>query len=397
MKRRELLRGGVAAALSAPAVAAPAVAQSAPTIKWRLTSSYAKSIDIIYGAAQTLSRYVSEATDGGFQIKVHAAGELAPSRQALDTVSSGAVECAHTPLFLYAHKDPTLGLGSGLPFGLNARHQLSWWNFGGGAEIVNASLAKLNVHGIPAGLTGAQMGAWFKKEINTLDDLKGLRIRVGALGGPILAKVGAVPQYLAHADVYAALENGTIDAAEFICPHDDDKLGLVRVAKYNHFPSWWESGGMVHMAVNLDKWNALPKSYQSVLARACDATNVWMLAKYDAVNPSALKRLVAAGAVLRPFSQPVIDACYKAAGEHFAEVGAKDPQFKKAFDSASAYRKEQVRLVADRRARGGRHHDQCARTRVTSRRASSILLQHRGELVEPRLCARPSFDKLRTR
>ena len=148
--------------------------------------------------------------------------------------------------------------------------------------------------------------------------------------------------HLAHADVYAALENGTIDAAEFICPHDDDKLGLVRVAKYNHFPSWWESGGMVHMAVNLDKWNALPKAYQSVLARACDATNVWMLAKYDAVNPSALKRLVAAGAVLRPFSQPVIDACYKAAGEHFAEIGAKDPHFRKAFESASAYRKEQV-------------------------------------------------------
>ena len=158
---------------------------------------------------------------------------------------------------------PTLGLGSGLPFGLNARHQLSWWTFGGGAEIVNASLKKLNVHGIPAGRTGAQMGAWFKKEINSLDDLKGLRIRVGALGGPILARVGVVPSTIAHADVYAALENGTIDAAEFICPHDDEKLGLVRVAKFNHYPCWWESGGMVHMVVNLDKWNALPKSYQA--------------------------------------------------------------------------------------------------------------------------------------
>jgi len=342
VKRREFLRRGAVAALVAPAVAAPAIAQSAPEIKWRMTSSFPKSIDTIYGTAQILCRYVAEATDGKFQIQAHAAGELTPSRQALDAVTSGAVECAHTPLFFYANKDASLGLGSGLPFGLNARHQLSWWTFGGGGEIVNASLKKLNVHGIPAGLTGAQMGAWFKKEINTLDDLKGLRIRVGALGGPILARVGAVPHHLAHADVYAALENGTIDAAEFICPHDDDKLGLVRVAKFNHYPCWWESGGMVHMVINLDKWNALPKSYQAIVTRACDAANMWMLAKYDAVNPPALKRLVAAGAVLRPFSPPVLDACYKAASEYFAETAAKDPQFKKAFESASAFRKEQV-------------------------------------------------------
>jgi TRAP-type mannitol/chloroaromatic compound transport system substrate-binding protein len=235
-----------------------------------------------------------------------------------------------------------LGLGSGLPFGLNARHQLSWWMFGGGGDIVNASLKKLNAYGIPAGSTGAQMGAWFKKEITSLEDLKGLRFRVGALGGPILARVGVEPLNLAHADVFAALENGTIDAAEFICPHDDEKLGLVRVTKYNHYPCWWESGGMVHMVINLDKWNALPKSYRAILARACDAANAWMLAKYDAINPPALKRLVAAGAILKPFPMPVLEACHKAASEHHAEVSAKDPGFKKAFESANAFRKEQA-------------------------------------------------------
>jgi len=266
-----------------------------------MASSFSKSLDAIYGAALMLARYVAEATDHRFQIHTHAAGELTPSRQALDAVTSGAIECAHTPLFFYAGKDPTLGLGSGLPFGLNARHQLSWWNFAGGADIINASLKKLNVVGIPAGCTGAQMGAWFKKEINSLEDLKGLRFRVGALGGPIFARIGVIPLHLTHADVYAALENGTIDAAEFICPHDDERLGLVRVARYNHYPCWWESAGMVHMVANLDKWNALPKPYQAVLARACDAANSWMLAKYDAVNPPALKRLIAAGAVLRPF------------------------------------------------------------------------------------------------
>ena len=131
----------------------------------------------IYGTAQTLCRYIAEATDNKFQIQAHAAGELAASRQALDAVTSGAIECAHTPLFFYAGKDATLGVGSGLPFGLNARQQMAWWLFGGGAEIVNASLKKFNAHGIPAGSTGAQMGAWFKKEINTLDDLKGVRFR----------------------------------------------------------------------------------------------------------------------------------------------------------------------------------------------------------------------------
>ena len=341
MRRREFLRRAGAAA-TAPVLAAPAIAQSAPEIRWRMASSFSKSLDALYGASLVLCRYVAEATDGKFQIQAHAAGELTPSRQALDAVTSGAIECAHTPLFFYASKDPTLGLGSGLPFGLNARHQLSWWTFGGGGELVNAALKKLNVYGIPAGCTGAQMGAWFKKEITALEDLKGLRFRVAALGGPILARVGVMPLSLAYADVYAALENGTIDAAEFVCPHDDEKLGLVKVAKYNYYPSWWESAGMIHVVANLDQWHVLPKSYQAILARACDAANVWMLAKYDAVNPPALKRLLAAGAVLKPFPPPVLEACYKATTEYFNELAARDAHFKRGFESASAFRKEQA-------------------------------------------------------
>lgn len=342
MRRREFLRRGAHVAVAAPALAAPALAQTSPRVGWRLASSFSKSLDTIYNTAQVLCRYVAEASDGNFQIQAHAAGELTPSHQALDAVASGAIECAHTPLFFYAGREPTLGLGSGLPFGLNARLQLSWWTFGGGGEIVNAALKKLNVYGIPAGCTGAQMGAWFKKEITALEDLKGLRIRVAALDGPILARVGAVPLTLAHADVYAALENGSIDGAEFCCPHDDEKLGLVRVAKYNHYPCWWESAGMVHMVANLDSWRALPKAYQAILARACEAANAWMLARYDAVNPPALKRLLAAGAVLKPFPDAVLEAFHKATLEHFAELGARDAHFKRAFDSASAFRKEQA-------------------------------------------------------
>ena len=341
VKRRAFLRGA-AVALTGPAVAAPAIAQSAPEIQWRMSSSYPKSTDAIFGTAKILCRYVAEASDNKFQIQAYAAGELTPSRQALDAVTSGSVDCAFTPLHFYFYKDPVLGVGSGLPFGLNARHQLSWWTFGGGNEIINGALKKFNAYGIPAGSTGAQMGAWFKKEINTLEDLKGLRIRVGALGAPIFERVGAKAHYLSHADVYAALETGTIDAAEFICPHDDEKLGIAKLAKYNYHPCWWESGGMVHLIVNQERWNALPKPYRAIVERACNSANSWMLARYDALNPAALRRLVLGGAIIKSFSQPILEACYKATNDHYSEVAAKDAGFKKAFDSANAFRREQL-------------------------------------------------------
>jgi TRAP-type mannitol/chloroaromatic compound transport system substrate-binding protein len=342
VRRREFLRAGAATALATPVLAAPAIAQSAPEIKWRLTSSFPKTIETMFATAQIVCRYIAEATDNKFLIQPYQTGELAPSRQALDAASSGSVECAHTPTYFYVAKDPTLGFGTGIPFGLSSRQQQAWWTFGGGAEIVNAALKRHNVIGIPAGLTGAQMGAWFKKEIVSVDDLKGLRWRISGMGAPVLERIGVAPQHMPHFDVYAAFEHGTIDAAEFICPYDDEKLGLTKVAKYNHYPCWWESGGMTHLIVNLERWNALPKSYQAIVARACDAANAWMLAKYDAANPPALKRLIVAGAVLKPFPQPVMDAFYRATTEHHAELAAKDGHFKKALDSINAFRKEQL-------------------------------------------------------
>lgn len=342
LHRRAFLRTGAAVALSSPAIAAPAVAQSAPEVRWRMTSSFPKSQETLYGAGKQLCRFVAEATDNRFRIEANAAGDLATSRQALDVVNSGAVDCAHTPLASHANKDMTLGFGTGLPFGLNARHQMSWWSFGGGDDIVNAALRKLGAYGIPAGVTGAQMGGWFKKEINELDDLKGLRFRINGLGAPIFAKVGALPVDMRHADVLSALQSNTIDGAEFLCPHDDERLGLVNAARYNYGPCWWESAGMVHLVVNVERWNALPAAYRAALARACDAVSLRMLAKYDAVNSPSLKRLVSAGAVLKSFPQPVLEACHRATMEHFGEVAAKDAAFRKAMDSVAAFLKEHL-------------------------------------------------------
>ncbi len=339
MKRRTFLKGSALAGATT-LVAAPAIAQGTPEIKWRLTSSFPKSLDTIYGTAQTFAKYVAEATDNKFQIQTFAAGEIVPGLQALDAVSSATVEVAQTPLYFYIGKEPALAYATGVPFGMNHRHQESWWAFGGGADLVNEALKPFKAHAILAGNSGTQMGGWFRKEIKTTDDLKGLKFRIAGMGGHVLARLGVVPQQIAGGDVYGALEKGSLDAAEFVGPYDDEKLGFYKVAKYYYFPGWWEGGAMLHMVINDEKWNALPKLYQNILNQAGSAAGAWMLEKYDNVNPAALKRLVAGGAELRAFPQPVMEACYAATQEHLNELTEKSPLFKKTRESHDAYMKE---------------------------------------------------------
>jgi TRAP-type mannitol/chloroaromatic compound transport system substrate-binding protein len=340
MRRREFLRAaGVGAA--ATAIASPAIAQSAPELKWRLTSSFPKSLDTIFGASEIFAKAVSEATDNKFQIQVFAAGELVPGLQALDAVSNGTVEMCHTASYYYVGKDPTFAFGTALPFGLNQRMIDAWMFSAGGVELMNAFYRKYNVIGIPAGNTGAQMGGWFRKEIKEPGDLNGLKMRIGGFAGRALAKLGLVAQQLAGGDIYPALEKGTLDACEWVGPYDDEKLGFHKVAQYYYYPGWWEGGPMLHNFVNLGKWAELPKSYQSIIHSASHVANTMMQAKYDAANPAALKRLVAAGAQLRPFPPAVMDACFKAANELYAETAASNAEFKKVYEATVAFRSDQ--------------------------------------------------------
>jgi TRAP-type mannitol/chloroaromatic compound transport system substrate-binding protein len=345
MERRQFLKTaglGAAATAGAATIAAPAIAQSNPSVKWRLASSYPKSLDTIFGGGPHIAKRVAEATDGQFEIRPFAAGEIVPALQVLDAVQNGTVECGHSSSSFYIGKDPTFAFDTAVPFGLNFRQQNAWMQQGGGLELMRELFKDYNIVQFPAGNTTAQMAGWFRKEIKTVQDLAGLKMRVAGLAGQVLSKLGAVPQQIAAGDIYPSLEKGTIDAAEWVGPYDDEKLGLAKVAKYYYYPGWWEGGAQITFMANQQAWEALPKHYQSALEAACADATLWMPARYDAENMKALKRLVANGTQLRPFSREVLQACYNATVEVMDGIAAGNPRFKKVYENWKTFRDEEI-------------------------------------------------------
>jgi TRAP-type mannitol/chloroaromatic compound transport system substrate-binding protein len=340
MKRRQFLKSA-GIGLATTAVAKPAIAQSNPAIKWRLTSSFPKSLDTLYGATETIAKMVAEATDNQFQMQTFAAGEIVPGLSAMDAVGNGSVEACHTASYYYFGKDPTFALFCAVPFGLNTRQQNAWFYDGDGMKLMNEFGKKFNIYSMAAGNTGCQMGGWFRKEIKGLADFQGLKFRIGGFAGLTIQKLGGVPQQIAGGDIYPALERGTIDAAEWVGPYDDEKLGFSKVAKYYYYPGWWEGSTANHLMINLAKWNELPKRYQSIIAGAAAYANSEETAKYDARNPGALRKLLAGGTELRAFSQPIMEACLKASNEVNAETAATNADFKRVLESMQAFRNEE--------------------------------------------------------
>jgi TRAP-type mannitol/chloroaromatic compound transport system substrate-binding protein len=340
MTRRTFLKRAAAGA-AAGTLAAPAIAQSQPAITWRMATSWSKSLDTLYGGAEMVARRVGEVTDGKFQIRAFAAGEIVPGLQVLDAVQAGTVELGHTAPYYYFGKDPAFAFGTAICFGGNARQQTAWWHFGGGREAMEPLFKEYGCLPLLAGNTGCQMGGWYRKEIKSVADLKGLKMRIGGMAGLIVAKLGVVPQQLAAPDIYPALEKGTVDAAEWVGPYDDEKLGFNKVAQYYYTPGYWEGGPMLHTLVNEKKWNELPKSYQAALSAACGEANAWMPAKYDAQNPDALRRLVAGGTKLRRFPQPVLEAAEKAAYELYEELKGKSKHWARIYPEWKKFRDEE--------------------------------------------------------
>jgi TRAP-type mannitol/chloroaromatic compound transport system substrate-binding protein len=340
MERRSFLKkAGVG--LAAGAVAMPAIAQNAPAIKWRLASSFPKSLDTIYGGAEVMAKRVSEATGGKFQIQVFAAGEIVPGPGVFDAVKDGTVEMGHTASFYFFGKDPVYAFDCAIPFGMTMRQLDAWMRHGNGGKLMGDFFAKSNIVAIPCGNTGTQMAGWFRKELKTVEDLKGLKMRIGGYAGAVMSKLGVVPQQIPGGDIYPALEKGTIDAAEWIGPYDDQKLGFNKVAKFYYYPGWWEGGTTLSAYINAKKFAELPKEYQAVLQIACAEAHTDMMAKYDAKNPTALKQLVGSGSQLRPLPKEIMDACYKAAQELYAETSASNPTFKIIYEDYKKFMDDQ--------------------------------------------------------
>ncbi|RAH98321.1 ABC transporter substrate-binding protein [Acuticoccus sediminis] len=336
MDRRQLLTGGAIAAVGTT-LAAPAIAQSQPEVTWRLASSYPTSLDTIFGASKDLAEIVETITEGKFKIQVYSAGELVPPLQVMDAVGDNTVEMGQSAAYFYTGKDSAFAFGTAMPWMGNARQYNAWIYRGGGQELFNEFLEPYGVYHLPGGNTGTQMAGWYRKEIKSLADLKGLKMRIGGLGGAVLARLGVVPQQLAAGDIYPSLERGVIDAAEFVGPYDDEKLGFVKVAPYYYYPGFWEGQAELSFFINKGQWEGLPESYRTALATATRVAAANQLTKYDAGNAAALKRLIAAGAQLRPFPQDIIEAGYKETMAMYAEMSAANPKFKTLYDSLSAF------------------------------------------------------------
>src|SRR3954463_11831985 len=347
MKRRSFLKKA-AAGLGVAGIAAPSIAQaqSQPTVSWRLASSFPKSLDTIFGAAEVISKRVAAATNGKFTIKVAAGGKTPPPFSVVDAVQNATVECCHTAPYYFFGKDPTFAFACAIPFGMNARQQNAWMYHGGGADLMRDFFKEYNIINFPAGNTGAQMGGWFRKEIKTVNDLKGLKMRIGGTGGLPLQKLGVVPQQIPGGDIYPALEKGTIDAAEWVGPYDDEKLGFYKVAKFYYYPGWWEGGPELDLFVNTKAWSDLAKDYQASFESACAKAYVDMVGKYDAVNPPALRRLIANGVKLLPFPNDILAACYKATQETYDEIATKNEKFAKIYEPWKAFRSNEVEWFA---------------------------------------------------
>jgi TRAP-type mannitol/chloroaromatic compound transport system substrate-binding protein len=331
LARRALLRAGLAGA-ALGALPAPAIAQSQPTLRWRMPSSFGRNLDTLYGSAQVFISAVRDLTDGRFEIQWFAPGEIVPPLAIAQSVQNNVVELGQTASFYYVGLDPAFQLGSGLPFGMNVRGHAAWLVNGGGNELLDEFYKSYNIVGLFAGNTGAQAAGWFRKEIKSLADFRGLKMRIAGLAGQVFAAAGGVPQQIAVGEVYAALERGSIDGTKFTSPVDDEKLGFVKVAPYYYWPGWNDAGVAVHMFISRDRWNELPKSYQAALRAAAAQAGEFMQTKYDAENPKALRRIVSQGAQIRFLPNDVTEALSKSANQVWADLSAKNANFKRIYE-----------------------------------------------------------------
>lgn len=350
MKRRQFIRKAALGAAATTSLAATgcapestsrgSVGSNRPKIRWRLASSFPEILDTIYGAGMMLAERVSQITDGNFSIRVYATGELVPGLQVLDAVQQGTVQIGHTSGYYYIGKNPALVFDTSVPFGLTARQQLAWIYHGGGLEFMREVYADFNIINFVGGSTGAQMGGWFRRQIHTLQDLQGLKMRIPGLGGEVMNRLGVSVQNIAGGEIYQALEQGAIDATEWVGPYDDLKLGFHKVAPNYYYPGWWEPGPMLSFLVNRDAWDALPAEYQGALETATAEASLSMLNRYDAQNPAAFQEILAQDVNVLPFSDDIMKAAYKEFTDVVETAAAGDAMYGKIYEAWKKFRNE---------------------------------------------------------
>lgn len=354
MRRRDFIKGAMSSAIGAGALAscagpgdegAPAV-HTRQRVNWRLASSFPLGLDTIFGAAEVLAARVAALSEGRFTIRAFPAGEIVPPLQVLDAVQQGTVQLGHTASYYFTGKNQALAFDTAMPFGLTARQQNAWLYEGGGLDLLREVYADFGILNLPGGNTGAQMGGWFNREVHDVADLRGLKMRIPGLGGEVMSRLGVTVQVLGGGDIFPALERGAIDATEWVGPYDDEKLGFHKVAKYYYYPGWWEPGPNLSIQVNRSAWDKLPVTYREILVSAAREANLSMLSRYDALNPAALTRLLAAGVELRPFSQEILRASERTAFELMEEEAAKDPLYRRILGSWKEVRDESYRWFA---------------------------------------------------
>ncbi|WP_455218129.1 TRAP transporter substrate-binding protein [Kaarinaea lacus] len=311
---------------------------SLQNFKWRMVTTWPPNFPILQEGATRFADEVSALTNGRLTIKVFGGGELVPPLQTFDAVSQGTVEMGHGAAYYWAGKVPAAQFFTSVPFGMNAQGMNAWLYGGGGLDLWREIYQPYNLVPFPMGNTGIQMGGWFNKKIETIDDLKGLKMRFPGLGGKVFSKAGGTAELIPGGEIYTALERGRIDAAEWIGPYHDERLGLYRAAKYYYYPGWHEPGPVLELIINKTAWDSLPDDLRKAVEIAAMAGNIWMLSQFEAKNLEALHTLKDEHHVqVYPFPDDVIRELKKLTNEVLEEEADKDAQFRKVLDAYRSF------------------------------------------------------------
>lgn len=325
-----------------PTVTAPGLINS-QQYRWKMVTTWPPNFPVLGEGASLFADLVRSMSGGRLDIQVFAAGELVPPMEVFDTVSRGVAEVGHSAAYYWAGKIPAAQLFTAVPFGMNAQQTNAWLNAGGGLQLWQELYAPYGLVPMPAGNTGVQMGGWFNREINSIADFKGLKIRIAGLGGKVLKKAGASPLLLAGGEIYTGLERGVIDATEWIGPFHDRLMGFQKIAKYYYAPAWQEPGPILELLFNKRAYDQLPSDLRAILVAAANSANDWMLPQFEVRNAQALYTMLEEDKVnLRIFPEPVLQQLREYSKEVLEELAASDPKARLIYDSYRTFQDQML-------------------------------------------------------